>query len=330
MIIASDFTPADGDAWDSIVAGAPEATVFHDRHFLAYHGDRYHATARWVVFRRSGSVIGIMPMAVGVEDGERVARSPYGGSVGGPVIAQAGSWRLHQELAVALVAYLQSASVDRLLLTRAPLAWHPSLDERISLALMAGGFRPLRRELHSLINLRGPKPWGVSARVNRSLTRAQRAGIRLQHAAPLEPFFETLRATFAKHGTVPTHTREELEWLCTHRPKHVGVHVAWHGERPVAGVAEFQVTPSVRQAFYLTQDPAQRHLQGLSWLLHERIERALADGQSWYDLGTSTNHQQPRPSVLEFKESFGAVGQWRETFEWRRGIVSELGQSPET
>lgn len=327
MISASDYSPTDGDAWDALVAHAPAATVFHERHFLAYHGDRFLTTARWVVFRQSGTVIAVMPMAVLEEDGERVARSPYGGSVGGPVFSQIGSWRLYEGLVVALVAYLETAGIDRFLITRAPLAWHPSLDDGFALALLAGGFRPLRRELHSLINLRGPEPWRVSTRVRRSIQRARGAGVRLQHGASLEPFLDTLQATFAKHGTAPTHTAQDLAWLRTHRPGEVAVHVACHDAGPIAGIAEFQVTKAVRQAFYLTQDPAHRHLQGLSWLLHERIAQAVADGQAWYDLGTSTHQQDPRPSILEFKEGFGAIGQWRETFEWHAGTGRDPGAS---
>jgi predicted N-acyltransferase len=138
----------------------------------------------------------------------------------------------------------------------------------------------------------------------------------VERDSALEDFAAVMTATFQRHGTQPTHTLAELRWLARALPDRVYVDVAYHEGRPVAGVAYFAVNRLVNSSFYLCQRPDRGQLNGLTLCIVRGLERARRDGHRWFDFGTSTVDMRPRENVFRFKEQFGSVGQFRETFEW--------------
>jgi hypothetical protein len=125
-----------------------------------------------------------------------------------------------------------------------------------------------------------------------------------------------LEATFNRHGTPPTHTRDEFRQLALDLPNRVYADVAYHAGEPVAGVGYFVVNRLVNSSFYFCQRPDRQELNGLTLCVVHGLERAQRDGYRWFDFGTSTAAMEPRENVFRFKEQFSPVGQFRETFEW--------------
>jgi hypothetical protein len=123
-------------------------------------------------------------------------------------------------------------------------------------------------------------------------------------------------ATFERHGTLPTHSREEFGWLSDALPDRVYADVAYHDGRPIAGVGYFVVNRLVSSSFYFCQRPDLRELGGLTLCVLHGLEHARGEGYRWFDFGTSTAGMEPRENVFRFKEQFASVGQFRETFEW--------------
>jgi len=68
----------------------------------------------------------------------------------------------------------------------------------------------------------------------------------------------------------------------------------------------------------LASTPELGRSQALSLLIAHRLQAAVDDGFTWYDFGTSSVDQRARLGVLEFKESFGAIGHFRQRLVWRR------------
>ena len=317
------FVPADAGAWQAVLAHAPHATLFHTREFLAYHGDRFLASERSLVFRDGSACIGVMPMAIEVPagDGRVVARSPFGGSVGGPVFSERLRYAQAVEAVRALLAALDSLGADELRLTLPPACWAADgeADDTFVLALLEAGFITTGRDLHSVVRLAPTVAhFGADSRVGRRIRQAQKANVVIESPGTLAPFLEVLDATFAKHGTRPTHSAADLQYLLDALPDRITVHVARVNGVPAAGIAEFDVSRCVRQSFYLASTPELGRSQALSLLVAHRLQAAVDDGFTWYDFGTSSVDQRARPGVLEFKESFGAIGQFRQRLVWRR------------
>jgi lipid II:glycine glycyltransferase (peptidoglycan interpeptide bridge formation enzyme) len=156
--------------------------------------------------------------------------------------------------------------------------------------------------------------------------KAERAGIEVRHRSSIADFWRVLEMTFAKHVTRPTHTREEFEWLSQTLPESVYPDVAYLDDRPVAGVGYIATNPRVNASFYFCQDPEFQSLQGLSLLVYQGLERSTLEGYEWFDFGTSSMDMHGRENIFRFKESFAAVGLFRETFAWHR-TTRERGEA---
>lgn len=73
---ASRLPEGESDGWDAFVERSNEGTIFHRLDFLAYHGDRFLDSVHHLVVRKSSEWFAVVPLAILVEDGRRVARSP--------------------------------------------------------------------------------------------------------------------------------------------------------------------------------------------------------------------------------------------------------------
>ena len=310
------------DVWDAFVARAEGGSIFHRLRFLAYHGSRFTAQERHLVVLRSGALFGVMPMAVADEGGRRVARSPYGGSYGGPVFER--RLRYHEAMAVAaqLARALAGLGVDKATVTLpvAPLYAEPC--ETLRLALCENGFASIRRDISSVVAVRPTRAAAEAAmdsRARNAARKAARLGVTTVRGADVDAFWPVLLRSYERHGVAPTHTRDELARLAATFPDAVSVDVALLDGQPVAGICHIAASPRVDGSFYLAADPAHRDTQALGLLVAESLATAADRGYAFFDFGTSSAGMRGRPGVFLFKEQFGAVGVARETLAWRPG-----------
>lgn len=300
--------------WDRFVETSLNGSIFHLRSFLAYHGDRFERRERFLVVRKNDSVIAQIALAVQEQEGEMMAISPYGASVGGFVLARNPGYAKGNRIAEAFAEYLTRNNIRSAHL-RLPPAFHaPESLDTFSFNLMEVGFRSINRDITSVVPLDHTSV--LSERGRRKMRKAQEAGITVEHHAALQDFWPLMEATYAKHGTHPTHSRDELALLMERFPDRIFTSIARTGNRPVAGICFFAVNPRVILSFYSCQDPEQPDLPGLGLLLPDSIDRFRKLGFLWFDLGTSTVSMQPRPSLFQFKEGYSRTGFFRETLAW--------------
>ena len=88
--------------------------------------------------------------------------------------------------------------------------------------------------------------------------KARNCQVRIVQHAPIDDFWRAMDATFAKHGTKPTHTQEEYTLLASRFPGRIWADVAYLDATPVAGVGYFAINRRVNSSFYLCQDPGTR------------------------------------------------------------------------
>jgi len=315
------YDPDRPEAWEALVASSNEGTLFHRLAFLAYHGDRFAAAEHPVGFYKGSQLIGVMPLGLFETEAGLEARSPYGGSYGGPALAFCPGFAESRDLVAALLEYLGSLGAARIRLTLPLAACYREYSDTFRLALHSAGFEPVLRELSSIVFLDPDRSIDsiITSRARNMIRKAERAGTELDLAAGLDDFWTTLEATFAKHAARPTHSRQELAWLKSRLPESVRLAAASLDGRPVAGAATFVINERVANSFYLCQDPAFQDRQALSLLIRAVLEQARDAGARWYDFGPSSFNMVAREPIFRFKESFGAVGQFRETYQWRAG-----------
>jgi hypothetical protein len=313
------YDSAQADAWNRFVEKANEGTLFHRVDFLAYHGERFAAQEHHLVIYNGQTLYGVMPMAIFEQDGLRLAKSPYGASYGGPVFEHPQSYRESHNVITALLTYLKSHRVSQLDLTLPIAACHRRFCETFRLTLFEHGFLCPNRDISNIVSIDKSIPVAdtMSSRGRRMARKACKLGVTVVHRAPLNDFWGVLDKTFAKHASKPTHSRAEFDWLHQHHPDRVYTDVAYSDGQPVSGIAYFVINERLNSSFYLCQDPAYKDAQGLSLLVYLGLKQAQQHGFRWFDLGTASVNMEGRPNIFSFKETFGAIGQFRETYRWR-------------
>lgn len=304
--------------WDDEAERAVNGTIFHLRRFLAYHGARFRDVERFLLVLDGDSLVAQLPAAV--EDGAegRRLRSPYGASYGGLVFQRYPTFTQASRIVEALLEWMEAERIERATLTP-PIAACSALPlDVVSFALLAAGFVSVNRDVSSVVRLDPDVPVleTVTSRARNTARKAEREGVEVKERSNLDDFWSVMEATFSKHGTRPTHTREEFGELAEALPERVYADVAYHDGEAVAGVGYFVINPLVNSSFYFCQRPDRQELNGLTLCVLRGLERAQEDGYRWFDFGTSTAGMQPREGVFRFKEQFASVGQFRETFEW--------------
>ena len=315
------FQTSQSHKWNAFVDNSNEGTLFHRLDFLAYHGKKFCENEHHLIIYKGEAVHAVMPLAIFDEDGRRIARSPYGGSYGGPVFSKPQNYQDSHGVIEAILEHLNSQGVSELILTLPISVCYRRYSETLRLVLLEQGFQCVNRDISSVVCLdkHNPASEEMTSRVRNTARKARKArkvGVDVVCNAPIADFWQVLEMTFTKHGGKPTHTLAEFQWLHERNAERVYVDVASLDRIPVAGIGYFVINQNVNSSFYLCQDPQKQQAQGLSLLIYEALERAQKEGFRWFDFGTSSAQMQGRPNIFRFKESFGAIGVFRETYVW--------------
>ncbi len=299
--------------WDAFVAAGHGGTLFHTLRFLAYHGDRFAARERHLELRKGGALLGVLPLAV---DGD-AARSPYGASYGGPVFAAPPGYAESVAAARAIVDAVRGLGARSLTMTLPVGPCHAVPCDTFRHALVECGFALANRDVSSVVPLGPDVDAGMRPRARNAARKAERLGVRLRRDVEPGEFWPVLEGTMDRHGAQATHTLDQWRALVALCPGEVRTHVALAPDgEPVAGIALLRATERVDSSFYLAQTARGRQAQALSLLVAETLRDAARAGDAWFDFGTTTHMQVARPQLFLFKEGFGALGVFRETYRW--------------
>ena len=304
-------------AWNSFVEQADNGTLFHRLDFLAYHGDRFTANECHLLFLKGETLFGVLPFALFEENGKKVGRSPYGASYGGPVFAK--ELRYAESVAVVqeLCYFFSSSELDEVIFTLPLQCCHKLCSDTFILALHKFGFECINRDISSIVNLHKKDIISsLPSKVRNKIKKARSFVNRIQMDAFLRSFWPLLEKTFQRHGVTPTHSFDDLAFL-QEQHNNVRFEVAWIDDRAAAGICHFIINSQCVMTFYLASDPNLRKYQALSLLIYESMLYFQELGFKWYDFGTSSVQMKARENIFEFKEGFGAIGQFRETYRWK-------------
>jgi len=306
------------DGWDDRVAQSVNGTIFHCRRFLSYHGDKFRNAERFLVALDGSSIKAQIALTVSEDGGGRVARSPYGASYGSFVFLDQPNFVTTQELVVSFNEYLRDHKISRFTMTPPIACCAKDSMDTFYFSLLTNGYRSINRDISSIVNLSAERDVAasVSSRARNMSRKAQARNVSVRRGN-LGDFWRVLQLTFARHGTQPTHSLENLEFLIREFPDRIYVDVAYDDkDEALAGIGYFVINSRVNSSFYLCQNPARSEDQALSLLIMQALEKSQKAGFSYFDFGTSTVNMGPRENIFRFKESYSKLGMFRETFEW--------------
>lgn len=306
------------DLWNKFIQSSINGTLFHRLDFLEYHGNKFAGNVHNLMWMKGDSLYAVLPMAVFKESDKRIAVSPYGASYGGFVTKRLFGYDKAKALISQFIEYLNEQNIDECRLTFPIRAACKEFSETLFLVLYENGFVLENADISSVVELKEEIKNKIHSSAKRNVRKAEREGIRFLQDAPLKDFRVPFDKTFQKHNTKPTHSIEELHWLHEHFPSSVFFDVAYHNDLPVSAICHFVQNNRLDSSFYLCNDPEHEKLQGLPSLIFYSLLQARKRGFRYFDFGTSSVNTQGRPNIFRFKEKFGAIGQFRNTFVWKK------------
>ncbi len=306
-------------SWARIIGDCNGATIFHTPEFLSYHKERFSELHLGVY--KGEQLIGLMPMAIREEDYENAKRicavSPYGASYGSFVFLKQPGYSEAAQIADSLIELIEKEGVEQLRLTPPLISYYEKPCSTFIFALLERGFRAVNADISSVIPLCGDlESETFSSRARNMARKARAQGVVVERNASLDEYWPLMEKTFNRHGVSATHTREEFDFLMKVLPDWVFVDIARLEGKPVAGIGYFRINSKAIMSYYLCSDPEFRDSQALSMLVYDSILRAQEEGYQVFDFGTSSVGMVASENIFRFKESYGAVGEFRHTFAW--------------
>ena len=304
--------------WNLFLTRSNNGTVFHNLDFLNYHPkDRFNE--HHLMIYRKGNLCAVMPMAISVNADSQIAESPYGGSFGGPAISNSlVKFRQIDDLVTALKTYLSDTDISQFVVSCPPSIYYNNYSCYLEYCFAAKGFELIKRDVTSVVVLEeeiGKAFQAFEGRTRTSVKRAEKLQVQCQqNSEKIEDFYQILLDAKARHQATPTHTLDELKRIIALCPGSIKLDLAFVEQEPIAGNLYFICNKDTILAFYIAHKSGCEKYNASSLLLYRAMGWAINNGFRYLDLGKTTDGMRASKSVFEFKESFGTVGYFRDTY----------------
>lgn len=291
------FTPQLDADWQEVLLQAPNATLMHQRSYLAYHGNRFQDVSVLIYAKNR-------PVAVFAahKEGKEVY-SHKGLSYAGMIHRRCS---FHQELRLyrMLLRYYQQCGFEHLTIKATPTVYNSEAGESLSYLMHLAGAQTVQMELSQAVTL----PLSVKHKGRKATIRqAQQAGLEIKAVDDVGTFWDSLLVPNleARYQKQPTHTKEEMRYLKSHHPGNIYQFLVFEKEQALAGATVYQ-TETCLHTQYLASNARGRVLHALDLLIHH-LGTKVAQGKNYLDFGHSNEAAGRRinHSLFRWKQSFG-------------------------
>ncbi len=311
------FTKSDEEWWDEYVWNADNGNIFQTRRFLSYHPvDRF--TDHSLIIKQKNTIKAILPAIEIMMDKDKVLYSHRGASYGGFVYKDAGI-RDAFDYVDLTKKYAKDHGFNRILITPPPIVYMGKYSNYFDFAFLQSGFRYLKREISSVVQF--PSSKGDILSMFRSEARTAtrksiKSGVRIRLSDDYDSYYEILKQNLKlRHNVNPTHSLEELKKLVALFPDRIHLWGAYLDGKMIAGVVNFITTDKVVLAFYISDNKEFQEYRSVNHLFYHIFQWCIDRRYTFYDFGIFTVNMDPNWGLGKFKESFGARGLFRDTFE---------------
>jgi hypothetical protein len=303
--------------WDKYVWDSDNGNLFHTRRFLSYHPEgRFKDHS--LIFKSSNKVKALFP-AIEVElDKDKTLFSHRGSSFGGIIYNDLGIKEAFK-ISESLKDYARENKFSRIIITTPPLVYMSRFSNYFDFAFLQSGFRYMKREISSIVQLSGNESSVLSsfrAESRTAVRKSIKSGVQVRLSEDYEDYYKILKQNLRmRHDVNPTHSLEEIIKLKELFPENIHLWGAYLEEKLIAGVINFICNDNVILAFYISDDKTYQNYRPVNQLFYHIFQWSLRHHYQFYDFGIFTVNMEPNWGLGKFKESFGARGLFRDTFE---------------
>jgi hypothetical protein len=314
MLSIEKYEEKDYESWNGFVDNSNNGTIFHRLDFLDYHNDRFQSNEHHLIWRKKNKIIAVLPLAF-FDEKERVAKSPYGASYGGVVVANGLTALEAKEIADTLIAYLSSENISTFKWVNTPGLYYDQPSNYLDFFLLNAGAVRTNADLTSYILVNEDPLVHFSRSARKSYNKGLRSGISVEKSTDMETFYDILIPNRAKFGAAPTHSLEESKWLMEKLPENIHLFLAYKDGVAIAGSLVFLCNEKVLLDFYWAHNEDYQEYRPINFLVHEMTKWCSAKNVKYFDFGTQSVNMEIRDGNSRIKEAFGGTGVFRESYE---------------
>jgi len=268
-------------------------------------------------FLKGGKCLAVLPAAIRRQDDELSLVSHPGASFGGPAFKTNTSLKDTFCIVERLLEFAHRNRIAHIQMTLPPLVYHSRPGNYFDFALAEFGFTHLKREVSSVIPLDFAEEDTLlifSPESRRAVRKALKSDVTVSESSDFTTFYSILKKNLKmRHDVHPTHSLEELLRLQSLFPDKVRLFAAYKKDEMIAGVVVFECNERVALAFYISHREELQEFRGVNLLFHDVIRWAIRKRLKFLDFGIFTVNMKPNWGLARFKESFGALGVFRDT-----------------
>lgn len=313
MSLGIEAIPYDATAateWNDTVHRSRNGTFLHNRGFMDYHADRF--TDASLLVRRAGNKA---PVAVFPANRAGTTLYSHGGlTYGGLLSTVELGLSAHLEAFSRIREYCLQSGIERIIYKAVPRVFHKMPCEEDLYALSQLGARILYREASSVLPLQTRLAYAKGRKW--SISKARKAGVRVEEETALDEFHACLREALARHGVTPVHSVTELELLRSRFPQLVRIFSARLDAELVAGVLVFDFGHVVHTQ-YMAASEHGKTIGALDLIIDTLAGSIFLDRHALsFGISTTCHGQLLNAGLVAQKESFGARCVVHDTYEW--------------
>ncbi len=316
------YTENKKDEWNEFLNFSNNGTMFHNLDFLDYHGDKFKENEHHLIFYKGQNIIGVMPLAIFEEGSKLVAKSPYGASYGGLIVKKYLNFRYSEELINSMMELFRDNNFDEVYITPPPLIYSKVPNCYIEFALLKNNFEIIKKEITSVIKLDcfNLDPFEIfNKRAKKGVKKARKEGVKIvESSEDYDAFYEILQESRDRHDVKPTHTLQELKKIRDSLPNLIKLDMAYVNEDPVAGMLYFICNSQTVLTFYGCHKTSFGNFSPAHLLNYHGMVWAKKNKFKYLDLGTTTQDMVPNHNLFLFKENFGSVGYFKDTYSYKK------------
>ncbi|AEL27413.1 hypothetical protein [Cyclobacterium marinum] len=293
------YSPDLKEDWGRVLQEATNATLMHERDFLAYHSSGKFQDCSVILYNKN------KPVAVFAahREGEFV-HSHKGLSYAG-FIHVPGTFDQKLEQFKTLMQYFESLGVSHLQIKETPTFYNSLQEEAMAYILHLTKAKTTQMELSLTIEL----PLEVKNKGKKAnIKQAGRQNLKITESNEVKSFWDTLLVPNLqnRYQTRPTHSYEEMTFLVEKFPDKIRQFNVFQDERMVAGATVY-FSKNCIHTQYLASNSTGRELHALDALVNH-LANTFTGKYSFLDFGHSNENQglMINKGLFKWKENFGA------------------------
>jgi len=325
MITIKKYNKNFAEQWDKFVNISNNGTIFQTRKFLNYHIHRQFNDYSLMVYKNKG-LVAVIPGACVVKNKKKIYYSHPGTSYAGFVIKLDLNFVLINEIIKSLDSYLIKKKFHQIFLINSPNIYWRHENQSLDYLLQWNKYQIKEIYISHVSRIAHCKTVAtlLSKRKRRYIVNDSQLNNftfrKINNHNELIDLYVLLEKTKKKFNAKPTHSIKELSQLYSLFPDDIVIYISRFEGNIVGGFVIFHTTKKTSLIFYNIIDDTMTESQLSALQLYNCMKICKKRGSDVVDFGVSHTPEQDNPldpkfSLIQFKEQFGAKGIMRIAYQ---------------